>query len=198
MAEEAGDVRARPTLSLRLRRKAQAQMRGREARGFGVGSGLGARGSGLRLSPWGEVSPGSRQGLVRACEERHICRDTSPIFCTLGRQLGTMPRSADALSSARADAPAYVCDCIAVPWPEPASFLAPLSRAAPESRWPAPPPMALPKVIASTGRSHASARKQPVPPADGSWPCRPRPHMISSEMTIRPRAWVRVTVVGER
>ena len=64
MAEEAGDVRARPTLSLRLRRKAQAQMCGREARGFGVGSGLGARGSGS--------APGvrSRQGLVRVSSGR--------------------------------------------------------------------------------------------------------------------------------
>ena len=58
---------------------------------------------------------------------------------------------------------------------------------APESRWPAPPPIDLPNVMTSGLRSQHSERKQPVPPAAGSWPWRPRPHMISSQTTAMPR-----------
>ena len=76
---------------------------------------------------------------------------------------------------------------------------APSSRMAPESRWPAPPPMDLPKVTMSGCRSQHSERKQPVPPLAGSTPCLPRPHMISSAMTAMPRALVEVRVrVGVR
>ena len=90
------------------------------------------------------------------------------------------------MASARADEPAYVCDWKAVFEPC-AIFDASLRTIAPERRWPAPPPIALPKVTMSGWRSQHSERKQPVPPGAGAAPWRPRPHMISSQTTAMPR-----------
>mmetsp|Transcript_28711 Transcript_28711/g.88777 ORF Transcript_28711/g.88777 Transcript_28711/m.88777 type:complete len:243 (-) Transcript_28711:793-1521(-) len=133
-------------------------------------------------APWPCVSTAPPDFSCRSARTGPTAASTA---WTSFRRRGRRSRIFAPLESARADAPAYVCDWYAVR-DAAASRSAPWSRMAPESRWPAPPPIDLPNVTASGFKSQHSVKKQPVAPR-GSRPCRPNPHMISSQTTARPR-----------